>query len=496
MQPFLTLNKIIPRIPNTVFSLPITWQINKGEIWSIFGSNGCGKTLLTEVLCGRYLLDQGVIKYHFFGTEIPAEIEKARKDLHKAIRVISFNAAYSLADFRAMYYQQRYNNSENDTVPSVSDLFDLSSQPSAMMEEVFGIFDIKKLMNRRLVHLSSGELRKILIARALSDNPRMLIFDNPFIGLDVDSRNHLNEIFVWLNKREIQLIFLIPSIGDMPACTTDILQMDKLAIVSIGKTRQIINKFNIDSNLPPAIIDWQKVPCNSDAGFTVAVRMEEVDVTYDQDIICDHINWVIRNGEKWALLGPNGSGKSTLLSYIFADNPQAYAKNLTLFDRKRGTGESIWDIKKRIGFTSSELHLYYRQNISCLEIVESGFFDSIGLHHNSSEEQTAIAHYLLKILNLTHLTDKSFLKVSSGEQRRLLLARALVKNPPLLILDEPFHGMDDSNKRLCLGVVESYCAQPFKTLIYVTHHEDEIPTSVKNIFRLPKAVNPNRLSGI
>ena len=212
--------------------------------------------------------------------------------------------------------------------------------------------------------------------------------------------------------------------------------------------------------------------------------MENVDISYGAQIIRKGVNWVIKKGEKWALLGPNGSGKSTLLSYIFADNPQAYAKNLSLFGRKRGSGESIWEIKSRIGFTSSEMHLYYRENVPALSVVASGFFDSIGLFRKCTGKQLAIVHQMFEQLEISPLKGTPFLKLSSGEQRLVLFARSLVKNPELLILDEPFHGMDTRKKQLCRQIVESYCSQPDKTLIYVTHRREEIPDCIDRFMEL------------
>ena len=189
-------------------------------------------------------------------------------------------------------------------------------------------------------------------------------------------------------------------------------------------------------------------------------------------------------GAKIGIVGLNGSGKSTLLSYIFADNPQGYSLPIWLFDRKRGSGESIWDIKKRIGYTSSEMHLYYRENVPCIKVVQSGFFDSVGLYRKCSEEQTERALQLMQELGIAHLADKPFLRVSAGEQRMLLFARALVKNPQLLILDEPFHGMDVANKQRCLKMISRFAAQPDKSLIFVTHYRKEIPECVTNVLEL------------
>ncbi|MEG1998669.1 MAG: ATP-binding cassette domain-containing protein, partial [Bacteroidales bacterium] len=218
----------------------------------------------------------------------------------------------------------------------------------------------------------------------------------------------------------------------------------------------------------------------------VTFRMESVGIAHGKRTILKDINWEVRNGEKWGLMGPNGSGKSTLLSLVYADNPQSYANCIYLFDRKRGTGESIWDIKERIGYVSPEMHLYYMEDIPALQIVGSGFFDSIGIYRHCSEEQSAISLQWMKTFGVEHLASVSFLKLSSGEQRLVLLARAFVKDPDLLVLDEPLHGLDIKNKRRATRIIEAFCNRTGKSLVYATHYPHEMPPSVDKEFRLCK----------
>lgn len=461
-------------MPDSPFSIPIDWQMNKREIWTMIGANGSGKSLLSEVIAGRYALKEGEIKYHFL-----EEMKMREEDIgtfllpRDFIKIVSFDGAYSLNGFREIYYQQRFNSTESEKIPFVSDLI-----PERKGEHVVELLDIKKLLSRKLNQLSSGELRKLLIAKSLLDNPRMLIFDNPFIGLDIASRENLNEIFVKLSERGIQLLFLVPTKKDIPDCTTHILEIAACRVTWQGKFSEYLARESIAAKPVVANVDWSRFPLNSNTAFEWVVRMKNITIAYGDILINSGINWKIRVGEKWALLGPNGSGKSTLLSYIFADNPQAYAKQLWLFDQKRGSGESVWDIKRRIGFTSSEMHLHYRQNVSCLSVVSSGFFDSIGLFRKCTDEQLALARYLFEKFSISHLETHSFLKVSSGEQRLILFMRALIKNPELLILDEPFHGLDDDRKQFCTEIIKSFCEQDNKSLIYVTHRREEIPPGV------------------
>ena len=224
------------------------------------------------------------------------------------------------------------------------------------------------------------------------------------------------------------------------------------------------------------------------ATHTVTFRMEHVSIRYGSRTILKDLNWEVKNGEKWALLGPNGSGKSTLLSLVYADNPQSYANTLYLFDRKRGSGESIWEIKKRIGYVSPEMHLFYRENVPTSQVVGSGFFDSVGLFRKCTDEQLQVALAWMRIFGIEDLRDRLFLTLSSGEQRLALLARAFVKDPDLIVLDEPLHGLDINNKRKAAAIIERFCTQPGKTLIYVTHYPEELPACVDKQFRLVKQV--------
>lgn len=190
------------------------------------------------------------------------------------------------------------------------------------------------------------------------------------------------------------------------------------------------------------------------------------------------LDWSVNRGEKWALSGENGAGKSTLLSLICADNPQSYACDITLFGYKRGSGESIWDIKKHIGYVSPEMHRSYLKNLPAIEIVASGLHDSIGLYKKVKDEDLQICEWWMDIFGVKELKDRSFLQLSSGEQRMILLVRAFVKDPELLVLDEPLHGLDLYNRRLVKDIIETFCQRPSKTLVMVTHYEEELPDCI------------------
>ena len=190
------------------------------------------------------------------------------------------------------------------------------------------------------------------------------------------------------------------------------------------------------------------------------------------------VDFHLNKGEIHALMGENGAGKSTLLSLVCADNPQSYACDISLFGRKRGTGESIWEIKKHIGYVSPEMHRAYLKNLPAIEIVASGLHDSIGLYKRPQESQMAACEWWMDVFGIAALKDKPFLQLSSGEQRLALLARAFVKDPELLILDEPLHGLDTYNRRRVKKIIEAFCRRQDKTMIMVTHYESELPSTI------------------
>jgi molybdate transport system ATP-binding protein len=208
-------------------------------------------------------------------------------------------------------------------------------------------------------------------------------------------------------------------------------------------------------------------------------------VKYDEKIALQEINWTVKKGEKWALLGPNGSGKSTILSLINADHPQAYANQILLFDKIRGSGESIWDIKRRIGFVSPELHLYFRQHMPCWEVAATGYFDTLYLNMKITESQKDTIRHHFEFFNISHLLQHSFQAVSTGQQRLILLIRSLIKQPELIIWDEPYQALDEQNIVLSAKLLQWYC-RDFTTLLFVSHYSHEIPAFVDNYLMLDK----------
>ncbi|MCW3106387.1 MAG: ATP-binding cassette protein [Segetibacter sp.] len=457
----------------------ISFSIQSGEQWAIVGPAGSGKTTLLKALTGRQ---------HYTGYVTLHENNPAIRK--KVVLVEQQHHFKNLSNTSNFYYQQRFNSQDSgDAITVEEDVqYALSKNITAkeQLSELAELFDIKKLFSERLIQLSNGENKRLQIVKALLLQPAFLLLDNPFTGLDVKSRQRLEEVLYEVGKKGIH-IMMVTTAAHMPFFITNVLS---LSTGGSFTTEAIIpSEWNEAHAKPLATFSFdhqllnELTSNNKHASYEYAVRMKHVNIQYDHKIL-DNINWEVRNGERWSLSGPNGSGKSTLLSLVNADNPQAYANEIYLFDRKRGTGESIWDIKKKTGFVSPELHLYFEKGTNCFDVVASGLFDTIGLFRKINEQQSTLVTKWMQLLKIEPLRRKFLNQLSNSEQRLVLLARALVKNPPLLILDEPCQGLDEEQTATFKAIINEICVTGNKTLIYVSHYIHEIPECVTRFIRL------------
>ena len=422
-----------------------------GKVTVIAGRNGSGKTLYIEQLRRQLASD--------------------------SVRYIAFTDSYGVNVDGQYYLQLRWNQHDIDhETPTVGELLQRAyllagedtEERREMQQQLYSLFHMDDFLDKYIITLSSGELRKFQLTKTLFANPRLLIMDNPFIGLDAETRDQLKELLQKLaEEREMEIMLVIAKTDDIPAFADEIKETSPQEtipahVLSDEKRDAILSLPYHDNDY-----DCQRV-----------VDMKKVTIRYGERTILKDVDWTVMNGERWALSGQNGSGKSTLLSLICADNPQSYACDITLFDRPRGSGESIWDIKKHIGYVSPEMHRSYKRNLPAIRIVASGLMDSIGLYAIPNAQDYEKCRWWLNIFGIGELADRPFLQLSSGEQRLVLLARAFVKDPQLLILDEPLHGLDLWNRRLVKDIIETFCQRRNKTMIMVTHYQTELPNNI------------------
>ena len=476
----------VARHPAYRLSAPINFVLAEGEQLAIYGPNGCGKTKLVNTIIGRYPLLMNEVRYDFGDFN--------HRMVFENIHYLAFRDSYGDAD-TGYYYQQRWHSQDVELSPTVSDMLQASKAhlDDTLIATLYADFGISSLLDKQVVMLSSGELRRLQIVKALMAAPRVLIIDNPFIGLDAATRTQLTDLLQRLiAERGLQLILVVSRREDIPPFVTRVVEMEGEPPLTPPKEGDLVSRcLQAPSPWEPTrkerrlrrllVYQHQGVCFGSLAGEEAPspiISFRNVTLRYGQHTIFKGLNWEVQRGERWALHGRNGSGKSALLGLICGDNPQAYACDISLFGCRRGTGESIWDIKKRIGYVSPEMHRAYLKDLPAIEIVASGLHDSVGLYVRPRPEQLDTCLHWMRVFGIEELASRTFLKLSSGEQRMVLLARAFVKDPELLILDEPLHGLDTERREMVRTLIDAFCSRPDKTLIMVTHYPEELPTCI------------------
>lgn len=478
---------------NDVILKAINWTIRPGEHWLVTGANGAGKSTLAEAIAGRHRVVAGRRSWPGLGAE------RAR-----AIRLISFtDSGHLFHNANAVhYYQQRFNAFDADGHLTVRDYLLANGHTVATATAALQRFNAADLLDRERIKLSSGQTRKLLLAKALAGQPRLLIIDNPYLGLDAGSRVQLNLLFDELMAGGEVSLVLVGQAGEWPTGITHGLYLAGGGIVGMGNVERFMDKsefpppkkgFMDKSELPPAqngfmdkselkppplqqIRQHFSTPIAAQPGEDI-IHLKDVTVAYGNKPVLKQLNWCVRAGEKWVVSGNNGSGKSTLLSLLYADHPQAYANEVYLFGRRRGRGESIWDIKRRIGFTSPELHTFFDGSLTAREVVRSGLNDTFRPPKTPTMEQEDLLTALLAFGGFSAAELRPFHQFSTGEQRQLLLLRALIKAPPVLLLDEPFQGFDDDNIQRYRQLLQAVLT-PDRTLIFISHFREEVPAGV------------------
>lgn len=406
-----------------------------------------------------------------------------RSAYNKSSELVSYKHHFrNLSNTTDFYYQQRYNSIDSEDALTVRQYLATEASPNDnhhwTPEKVIHHFHLENLLDETLIKLSNGETRRLLIAAALIKNPKVLLLDHPLTGLDVKTRAEFNKLLQLIIETGTTVI-LATDPWEIPTPVTHVAVMQNGEIIAKTARKEFHpEKFNFIHTHPVDINSLKTLVTYSPQQFNTILHMKNVNVEYDGRKILDQINWQIKAGERWSLSGPNGAGKSTLLSLINGDNPQAYANDIILFDRQRGTGESIWDIKRQTGFVSPELYQYFPTDSSCLHVIESGFYDTIGLFRPTDPAKEDICLQWMKLLKLDKYAYKLFSHVPSSAQRLCLLARALVKSPALLILDEPTQALDASQTQFFTKLIDDICSISNVTLIYVTHYQHHIPKAV------------------
>ncbi len=442
----------------------LNWTINIGENWQLGGVSGSGKTSLAKIIAAQQSAT-GDVKINFnTNSELSAEV----------LYVESWYQFKNVEGVANFYYQQRYTSQQaKDTLTVDTELVSYSKEKGLHFDKVEPILEalnFSAFASSQLIELSSGEHKKLQLVKALWLKPQLLIIDQPYTGLDVASRKNLNKLLDKVASDGVQMI-LICNDTALPSSINRFAELKDGKLVEVNSLEQAYNAKNHLKEIPEFL---KQSPVYASEQIA---KMVDVNISYGEKKVLKNINWEVKAGEKWLLQGHNGSGKSTLLSLINGDHPQSYANELYLFGNKRGSGESIWDIKQHIGLISPEFHWYFNANSTVWQSIASGFYDTVGLFQQLPYSKAAQVDDLIEYFGLTESKNELLSHLPLGKQRLVLLARTIIKNPKLLILDESCQGLDQEQTQYFNQLVDELCANGM-TVIYVGHFESQLPKSL------------------
>ncbi len=486
MQTLITLNNIrTPKKGAQQFELA-NWQLRAGEQWAVLGGNGAGKTLFANIVSGRQTLARGERSY------------AAGFDPKTDVFSVSFEQQGLLYDRDDRFDDSEHRADVNDKGTTAQRLILQDREPDDLFNAWVKRLGIAYLLDRSIRVLSTGEMRKTLLARALVCQPQVIILDNPLEGLDHNAQQQLSQLLDELLAESITFILLLKQAEHMPENVSHIMLLENCCLVAQGNIDDVRQTAAFKTLHKPLPALPKELPHSLDEPATMAldaatplIAMHAVNVSYAEKRVLRDLSWTMQQGQHTSISGPNGCGKSTLLSLLSGDNPKAYGQEIYLFGNKRGSGESVWELKHNFGIVSTALQTAYVRGYKVLDVVMSGFHDSIGLYGDCGDAQATIAHEWLQLIGMGGQATQSYQALSYGEQRMVLLARAMVKRPKILLLDEPCIGLDDYNRRLILQLVEHIARASDTHLIYVSHIANEQPACINQVLVFEK----NRAGG-
>jgi molybdate transport system ATP-binding protein len=453
------------------------FSLRQGEHWCLFGGNGAGKSVLARLLCGQLPLGGDHVHY--------GQGFDPRRD----VLFVSFEEQQTLAAMDSRHDISEYSEAALDqgtTVRAlVSGTLPLTADAAQRLQALLEALDLLPLQERGIRYLSSGQTRKALLARALFQRPRLLVLDEPLESIDLDSRARLLQVLTRSLHPDTSTLLLCRRERDILPGITHMAVLDQLRIVAQGPLDAVRRSVDFERVVRKPVVIPQDLPpplpqrrAPAPAQDVALLDLKNVSAGYNGRLVLENLNWSVHAGQHTLISGPNGCGKSTLLSLVNGENHKAYGQDVWVFGRRRGTGETVWDIKSRFGVVSNELHTRYCKGWRVLDVVVSGFFDSLGLYDDSGASEHNAARAWLRTFAIDALAAEYYHELSFGEQRLVLLARAMVKHPAILILDEPCVGLDDHARALILGIVDRIAATTQTQILFVSHTQGEAPQCI------------------
>jgi len=429
------------------------FTIENNQHWAVIGGNGSGKSTFAKMLQAA--------------------------DTALRAQVVSFENEQILLE-REIYEDDSEWLNKVDNGRTTRELISENLSNDVTIEHLILTLQLQQCIDTGFRLLSTGERRRLMLARALAASPKLLILDEPYDGLDKEFTSHLSTVIASIS-RTTPTVLIVNRLSHISESTTHIACLHQMELVYqdtkqkslSSKLFQQLQSLGQDPHRPlPSKIPTEKSPYTPIPTKAV-ITLNEIRVAYHSKTILDDLNWEIMPGQHWKVSGPNGCGKSTLVNLISGDHPQCYSNDIHLFGQKRGVGESIWDVKHHMGLMSTSLHQQYRITVTAETVILSGFFDSIGVYRPVTPLHKKVAKEWLEFLSLDKFKDTNFHKLSYGQQRMLLIARALIKRPYLLILDEPCQGLDPINRALVIQLIEQIASRKIAQIIYISHEPED-----------------------
>jgi len=448
----------------------INWSIHAGEQWACLGSNGAGKTSLANVISRQAA--------HVSGT-----IHRSGAFSERGVAYVCFEQQKALCDRDKKLDDSEFRADAADPGTRIEDLILQGRIPDEEFHRWVDRLRIGHILKRGLRFISTGEMRKTLLIKAVLSNPALLILDSPLDGLDLASQAELQQIIDELLHSDLSVLLLCRQLEDIPAAISHLLVLDRGELVAAGRREDILTNAQVQEVMNPPIAELAALPPPAPRTYQLPeqgplLELADVSVSYGELQVLKSVNWTFGRAVHCCVSGPNGCGKTTLLSLVTGDNHKAYGQDITLFGIRRGSGESVWDIKQKYGQLDTQLHLNYVRGMRVVEVVVSGFFDTIGLYDDWGDAQRAMAEQWLEALGLGQYKADSFDALSFGLQRMVLLARAMVKSPIILLLDEPTLGLDGHHRKLILRSIDHIAANSDTQIIFVSHSAGEMPACI------------------
>tara|TARA_R110002110_G_C13470397_1_gene720536 strand:+ start:13594 stop:15072 length:1479 start_codon:yes stop_codon:yes gene_type:complete len=448
----------------------IDWSLQQGQQWACLGPNGAGKTSLARVISRQAT--------HFSG-----ELLRSPALESKGVAYVCFEAARALCERDRKLDDSEFRADASDPGTCVESIILGGRQPDATYQQWVERLNIGHILQRGLRFISTGEMRKTLLIKAILNDPALLILDSPLDGLDRASQAEMHRVIDDLLASTMTVLMLCRAERDIPAAISHIMVLDDGAIIASGEREQVLADETVIALMNPPMPQLAQLPPRAVRPYELPqegplLDLHNVNVSYGELSVLRDVNWTLQRGQHCCVAGPNGCGKTTLLSLITGDNHKAYGQDITLFGVRRGSGESVWDIKQKYGQLDTQLHLNFARGMRVVEVVVSGFFDSIGLFDDWGDTQRETAEQWLDALGMGAHCKDSFDALSFGLQRMVLLARAMVKSPIILLLDEPTLGLDGHHRQLMLRAIDHIAAESDTQVIFVSHSAGEVPACI------------------